>query len=118
MNNVYHVDKMFYYHLRNKEGRPLITVCVVRKGDDFARGVSVCSLLDMPVKKVGRRIARDRALKALFNKEDDLSAITLNAFSVLGQIEDDYSFIEDDEYKSKYLPKLTAFEKELFGRNE
>ena len=69
-------------HLRNRENVPYVTICVVRKGDEYARGISICSYEDMPVKKTGRDIARGRALKAIFNKVNDL-AINTVCFDVL-----------------------------------
>lgn len=55
----------FFYYLRDKQNRPVVTVCIVECGGKFARGVAICSPLDNPNKKIGRMIAEGRAFKAL-----------------------------------------------------
>lgn len=109
----YNVDDLYYYHYRNKIGRPMITVCVCKKGSIFSRGISICSVKDMPNKKVGRKIARDRALKALFNKGTfDYASFRQEIIDVLDTYE---QHVTIELYKSEYLPTLTSYEMELLG---
>lgn len=98
-----------YYYIRDERKRPIITVCLVRaeraNGDDIARGIAVCSEKDSPCKKVGRAIAKARAIYALTSEKDNLemnrSWLPLLAFS--------FGFP-----KSYFNPKLTKYEKRLF----
>ena len=113
----YNVDQMYYYHLRDFYNRPVVTVCVVRCGDNYSRGVSICSLSEMPVKRIGRRIARDRALNAIFNKISVMEIKSDRAQDILENIftKDVKDLYDVMNYKSQYNPDLTWFEKILFG---
>ena len=55
--------KEFYYHLRDERSRPVVTVCLLIEKNTMARGVAICSPKDNPKKKIGRAIAKGRALK-------------------------------------------------------
>ena len=78
----------FYYN-RDEWQRPIETVCLITDGKDFARGIARCNLeLDSISKKLGRTIAKGRALKALHLKNDLIMA--------------------------HFNPELTPFEKRLF----
>lgn len=57
--------KEYFYYLRDKMNKPMVTICLLTDTDIKARGVSICSLHDSPCKKTGRAIARGRALRAL-----------------------------------------------------
>lgn len=57
--------KDLYYYLRDKMGRPVVTVCLLVEGDKIARGVAICSEKDMPEKRKGRGIALERAMYAM-----------------------------------------------------
>jgi hypothetical protein len=61
-------EKMYYYYIRDKQRRPLVTVCLIQGERGIGKGVAICSLEDLPVKKVGKRIAKDRALKAYWEE--------------------------------------------------
>jgi len=54
--------KFFYF--RNNKGVPLITVCSINYNDNWYKGLSFCSLNDIPNKKRGREIAFGRAVTA------------------------------------------------------
>lgn len=107
------VDQMYFYYCRNTENKPVISVCIVERGDEFARGVSICSPSDIPMKKTGRKIARDRALKALHNNYDFGLINRAEALYILDEIEVD-NYVEFT-HKGKYMPELTVFEKLLVG---
>lgn len=109
----YNVDEINYYFHRNRFNRPMITVCICKKGDEFSRGVSICSINDSPNKRLGRKIARDRALKALFDKEhSDGIHFRRDIRDVLNTY--DYALILD-YFKSEYMPCLTEYERMLMG---
>ena len=59
-----------YYYLRDKQKRPTVTVCLVSGNRGLSRGIAVCSLRDHPVKKVGRALAKKRALQAYWTKKN------------------------------------------------
>ena len=115
MENKYNVDQLFYYYLRNEKAMPIVTICIVRKGDNYARGMAICSPYDMPVKAEGRRIARNRALKALFNMETSGAIYRDEAVCELDTIDESYQDTIDFDYKTEFMPKLTVFEQILFG---
>ena len=50
-----------YRHLRNKHGKPIATVCVLRVDDRLYVGAAACHKRDSFNKAVGRRIAKQRA---------------------------------------------------------
>ena len=76
------MDKLFYY-LRDKENRPVVTICLIEERDRIARGVAICSQLDQPCKKTGRGIAGQRAQAALYSKETRLEIATKRAKEIL-----------------------------------
>jgi len=97
-----------YYYIRddittspNGKGRPIITFCLIKDGTgNIGRGIAICSDQDQPCKKVGRGIAKTRALYALSSAK--------NGCKVFGG-----SF-----YKAAYNPKVTEFELKLLGYSE
>jgi hypothetical protein len=51
----------------------IFTACVLlRENKMLSRGVSICSVLDFHCKKTGRSKARNRAVQALYRKENSL----------------------------------------------
>lgn len=58
------IRSQFEYH-RDPSGTARVIVCNLQSGDTGARGIALCSLLDQPNEKLGRRIALGRARKAL-----------------------------------------------------
>lgn len=104
-----------FYYERDTEGLPLVTVCLIEDTIDgdtevFARGVSICSPMEFPVKSRGRAIAKGMATKAMFYKETSEpinrpeAVFTIHALALEGRL----------EYRSEFMPKLTDFEKGLF----
>lgn len=53
-----------FYHLRDIDKRPIVTVCSLFYNDQKFMGISVCSRKDEPRKSTGRKIALDRAMAA------------------------------------------------------
>jgi hypothetical protein len=79
----------YYYYIRGYNRAPLITVCLVLYTKDegapkevkrAARGISICSPSDMPIKLEGRKIARKRAIHAA------LSSIGTDVFTATDPI--------------------------------
>jgi len=62
--------KTYFYYLRDKDRKPLVTVCLHCVDDKYYRGVATCSTKDNPVKRIGRNIAFGRALQAVKHGED------------------------------------------------
>lgn len=56
---------IYYYYLRDKAKRPVVTICLLQENGVACRGVAICSPLDSPNKKLGRAIALGRARRAL-----------------------------------------------------
>ena len=59
------MEKEFYYYLRDRNNRPVVTVCLLKANGDVSRGVAICSFRDFPCKKTGRKIAKTRATHAM-----------------------------------------------------
>lgn len=108
------IDVKFYYY-RDFSNRPVVTVCLIHKGEElFARGISICSILDNPVKKIGRWKAYGRAFKALTYVEDTEPIRDDIAFNINCCYSIDFSF----EYKSYFKPEPTEFEKRLISKRK
>lgn len=59
-----------YFYIRDQNNLPTITVCEIEFNSNRYRGVSICSPLDQPYKKTGRKIAFDRAVASILNNKD------------------------------------------------
>ena len=62
------MKKYFYYERqkhRKTDNVPVVTHCLLNDGGIVAKGIAKCSETDNPDKKLGRKIALGRALKAL-----------------------------------------------------
>ena len=110
-----------YYYIRDevstsKEGlgRPIITVCLIRVGNDIGRGIAICSDLDQPCKKVGRVIAKTRALYALTEEKNGCKIGRWSLDNVLLANREFMSNSVPFPLKSTYNPELTDYEKKLF----
>ena len=112
--------RVYYYYYRNDKRAPIISVCLIKEGDEIARGVTVRSSLDILRKKEGRRWARKYAKRALGSKR---SSEPINRPEVLDVIS---TALDPDknhvirtkdahifDYKSAYEPILTTFEQRL-----
>jgi hypothetical protein len=106
---------LFVYYLRDENNAPVVTVTLKRNGDEFARGLAICSFRETPSKALGRIKSYVRADKALRNKENDDDIFRFDANYVISNVQNtfDLPFV----YKSQYIKKedLTTFEKKLFG---
>ena len=62
-------ERVHFYYKRDRDNKPLVTVCLIHGSEGVGRGVAVCSPDDNPVKKIGREYAKRRALKAYWEKQ-------------------------------------------------
>jgi len=100
-----------YYYLRHKEtNHPLVTVCLIQTNQYLSRGVAICSPRDQFDKKVGRKKARDRAIKALRSLKTDYfeSIFRLEAMNQFWAC-DYHIFLS----KSEFNPALSDFERRI-----
>ena len=75
MKELKKVLKYYFWYIRDKDNRPIITVCLAHdeEANIFSRGIAVCIWKDNPDKKLGRKIAKDRAIKAMGTRCDDVA---------------------------------------------
>jgi len=107
-----------YYYIRDNvksnpdgNGRPIITVCLLKIADDIGRGIAICSDQDIPCKKVGRAIAKTRAIYALA-KEKDSCEIGRWDLENIQLVAENFGF--NGYFKSFFDPDLTNYERKLF----
>ena len=91
--------KEYYYYVRDIENKPRVTVCLMIDGEKISKGMAICCYKDNPCKKMGRKIARERA-KFAFLEERDV-CITKRKELFL------YPF------KANFMPILTEHEKKI-----
>ncbi len=104
-----------YYYIRDDiktsqdgNGRPIITVCLIKTAKDIGRGIAICGNQDQPCKKVGRNIARARALHALRSVKDSCEMKRGDKIPLMAFI--------GGFYKSTFNPELTEHESRLFNK--
>jgi len=102
-----HFAEQKFYYFRDTAHRPVITVCILKIGNQISRGIAICHYNDFPCKKIGRIIAQGRAYKAMFECQ---SSSKVRAEFIL---EMRYNWGSDCEYKAVYMPSLTDFERKL-----
>lgn len=101
--------KEYYYYIRDKENRPIVTVCLLIFGDDktVARGMAFCCPKDIPCKKVGRKIALERAKYS--------AAFGRCGCRITSRLDFQHSLKYD--FKSYYKPMLTEQENKILYGN-
>lgn len=93
-----------YYYIRDNQNRPTITVCLIKDSEgNISRGIAICSDKDQPCKKVGRNIAKERAIYAITENKD---GCPIHREEIIAP----YIFV----FKSTCRPKLTKLEQNLF----
>ena len=111
-NNV----KYYYlYHEKPSGRQPYACVCIIRNVEVFARGISICNEHeDQFVKKIGRKIAEGRAIKAL---KDEASKEPINPMMKRHlQLPADFMFMSD--WMREEEAKLTNMEHDLFEKRK
>ena len=94
-----------YYYIRDSKNRPVVTVCLLVRDGSVARGVAICNDQDAPCKRIGRNLARGRAVAALLNEK---TTLPINRNIVLDKLNS-----HTTKYKSVHAPSLTSFEMKL-----
>jgi hypothetical protein len=92
------MSKRYFYYNRDENRHPDVTFCIIVDDEgNYARGIAVCSDMDMPRKAVGRAIAEGRATAALKRRT--------NLFPIR----------ETGTYKGEFNPELTEYEQKILG---
>jgi hypothetical protein len=102
-----------FYHIRDDDKKPIVTVCVVysKSSGHTRRGVALCSYKDQPNKRIGRDIAFGRAFAS--------TTLTDNYKIKRGDIrEEAKKFLLENNItlKSDHCPKLTDYEMRLIHK--
>ena len=108
----------YYYYLRDKQRKPIVTVCLLKdnKGT-ISRGVAICSKQDNPVKKFGRRLAKERAVwAAAFKNTFGEPVFRWDVMEHLRDISE--SCLWKSQYDIEIIGQLTEFEKRIVYREE
>lgn len=105
------IEKEKYYYRRDQKGVPLITVCLVSSNGSTARGVALCSMSDQSSKEKGRKIALERARKALYSKRNWFPINALYVFRKTGM-----TFEDVTPFKCEYNPSLTSLEQKIMEK--
>jgi hypothetical protein len=107
------MEREIYYYLRTPDKKPVVTVCLLENGAEYARGVAICSPLDNPCRKTGRKIAQTRAKWALENKDNNCEINSLNSYDALWQARckgDIFHY-----FKAAYKPTINFIEMQIMG---
>ena len=102
--------KPIVYVEGNRYGKGVVTVCLMKKYNTFARGISICSKLDQPNDNKGINKAKGRAHKALKRKESDLPINRDEAIRLLFE-----TGTQPFKFKSEYNTALTPYEASMVG---
>ena len=105
----------WYYYIRDKANRPVITICLLKIGKDISKGIAICSIKDNPCKKTGRVIAKGRAVQAMHNKKDCCFIGRIHCSSIQMALTRKEEGI-DVYNKALFNPVLTKFESKLLAR--
>lgn len=101
-------EKELVYHYKDNHGNPIVTVCITKKGKQFARGIALCSKLDHIDQNKGAIKARGRAVKAATRKAPDLPVNRNEAIRILFEAD-----APPFKYKADFPAKLTMQEQKL-----
>jgi hypothetical protein len=55
------MNNQIFYYLRDEKGKKQATVCLIKHGDNYSRGISLCSKLDQFNRDWGKGLAQERA---------------------------------------------------------
>jgi len=107
-----------YFHLRDVEGKPRITICLLKNeetGKVISKGISICSFYDNPTKENGRERAKKRAFASLFAKRNLFPVFRAEAIKVV-----DWCLPEEEtiEFKGVYNPDLNDKEKYIIDKTK
>jgi len=105
--------KTYYYYYRDEDDVPKVTVCLLKDGNEIGKGVAVCSPLDFPNKKEGRKIARGFARKALGMKRSSVHILREETIEIIEDCVNSNMEENTDFCHSVYQPALTKFENKI-----
>lgn len=110
-----HQQRAFFYYVRDKQGNPRVTVCLLSDGETHARGMSICSIRDGINKKEGRRIAIARARKAWGTQKDsdDINLNIPDVLDILASLDVSKTGTKIFRCKSEFQPELIEYEEKL-----
>lgn len=115
----------FFYYIRDNDGHPRVTVCLVSDGVVHARGLSFCSPRDVLSKKEGRRLALARARKAYGTKttgepigrDETLTVIQKVTNSVTGRmVAENQPELYFYQNKRVFYPALIPYEAQMINK--
>lgn len=113
--------KSTFYYMRDEENRPIVTICLVKEGDKVARGMSICSALDLPRKADGRNRAMGRAMEAIKYKGCSKDVRRPEVKTLLARLSGtkllDSQHLPTSKFKSGLLAvnELTEFERKILS---
>ena len=112
--------KEYYYYIRSEHHAPIVTVCLVKTDTEVCRGIAICSNKDNPVKKIGRKLAKKRAMKAYHSKKDSHPIHGKSELNALLRLETNLYLIVTQQMKNKstFDPMLCSFENAIVTEPE
>lgn len=111
------IERKYFYYVYSPDpftkgrGKPMVTVCLLKRNGDISRGLAICSLKDNPKKKTGRDIAYRRALYAMTEKKNACPIYRIEAWQSIQKA----NFIDVDIFhtKSRFAPNLIEYERKI-----
>ena len=104
---------MIRYYYGRINNKPIITVCLLKQGNNVSRGIAICSPRDNPRKITGKLIALGRAKKAMIREVSS------------DYIEKEYIHLLFIEHlrtmpwvKAVFNPSLTEYEEKILKDNK
>lgn len=110
-----------FYYIRDEGNNPRATICLLKSEEGrIARGVALCSYLDVISKTEGRNKARGRATKALI-RNNNTGRISRSADSRilllrLSRSSKDPEILDKFGFLSEVNPPLTTFELKIINK--
>lgn len=106
----YYYEKI-HFEDENKEAVGVFTVCLLKDGDSYHRGIAYCTTADQFEKAKGREIAIARAMKARDSHAN--SEVPPKFITILSFIHLKHDFMFPNAYLSQCNVQLTRKEKRL-----
>lgn len=97
------------YYLRDRKGKPIVTVVLIKNENTTVRGMAICSKSDNPVKQHGFQRAHDRAASAVLTEKCSDPIRSPRAWDIIRTVKDDLPSL----WKSEFNPKLSEFERKI-----
>lgn len=122
-----------FYYLREKNTlKPIVTICLLKHTTELfytkyeqsrtvtvtSKGIAICHPDDLPNKKVGRKLAKQRALAALRSKKTCRQVTKKDTKRLLSSLAEDNLVMNVTPltvFKVSYIPILTPYEQSLLN---